>query len=321
MDNRVIRYFSGDMSPEERDSFLNEASDNAGLRSQLVEAGRVDALLGITPRHDDKDAGENSYRTFAAKHVGRRLHRNLAATLLRYAAVAILCIASTLAATYYIDKKTAPQPIVQTLTVPAGQRAHITLPDGSRVWVNAGSTLSYPSSFGSERKVEIKGEALFSVTHDERHPFIVSTGKMDVRVLGTRFSVSNYRHDPLSVALLEGSVVAYRPGSEAEGYRLRPLQQLVETADGYVIRPVDNDPSAWCNGIYSFNNRQLAEIFHQLELYYDVRIIVKRRQILTARCTAKFRQRDGVMEVLRIISKITPFKISHDDSSGVITLY
>ena len=76
--------------------------------------------------------------------------------------------------------------IAQELSVPAGQRAHILLPDGSKVWVNAGSTLSYPSLFSDERRVKLIGEAFFEVAKGDK-PFIVSTGKVDVKALGTQF--------------------------------------------------------------------------------------------------------------------------------------
>ena len=319
MDIRVIKYYSGELSKAEQRELLSEADDNPSLRSQLVEAGHINALAAMMPQPADADEGNASYRRFAAGQAQRR-RSAIARALLRYAAVALVCIVATWAATHYADTMPERRATAQTLVVPAGQRAHITLPDGSRVWVNAGSKLSYPSVFGCERRVAIQGEALFEVAKDARHPFVVSRGKMDVLVLGTRFSVSYYRDNPLSVALLEGSVMAYMPGREAGAYRLRPQQQLVETAGGYAIRPLDDDPSIWCDGIYSFRNQRLADVFRQLELYYDVDIVVRRREILAERCTAKFRQRDGIMEVLRILSKMTPFEIQHEDSSRTIVL-
>ena len=124
-----------------------------------------------------------------------------------------------------------PQPVTQKLSVPAGQRAHIVLPDGSKVWVNAGSTLTYPSIFGEERRVKLNGEAFFEVAKGTL-PFIVSTGKVDIKALGTQFNVFNYPSEELTVALLEGSVRVYHPEQEQQGVLLSPEQQLTATANG-----------------------------------------------------------------------------------------
>lgn len=107
-------------------------------------------------------------------------HKKTASLFLRYAAIVIICIAFAGWITYATVNNNMPQPIAQVLSVPAGQRVHITLPDGSKVWVNAGSTLSYPSVFGKERRVKITGEAFFEVAKGKR-PFVVSTGKVDVK--------------------------------------------------------------------------------------------------------------------------------------------
>lgn len=192
--------------------------------------------------------------------------------------------------------------IAQELSVPAGQRAHILLPDGSKVWVNAGSTLSYPSLFSDERRVKLIGEAFFEVAKGDK-PFIVSTGKVDVKALGTQFNVFNYPKEELSVALLEGSVRIYRPEYERQGVILKPNQQLTENNGRFLISPIDKNPIIWKEGLYAFDKQKLKDILKKLELYYDVKIFVKDVSILEYEYTGKFRQRDGVMEVLRIIQK------------------
>lgn len=201
-----------------------------------------------------------------------------------------------------------PQPVTQELSVPAGQRAHIVLPDGSKVWVNAGSTLTYPSIFGEERRVKLNGEAFFEVAKGTL-PFIVSTGKVDIKALGTQFNVFNYPSEELTVALLEGSVRVYHPEQEQQGVLLSPEQQLTATANGrFLVGSITKDPIIWKDGLYAFDKQKLKDILKKLELYYDVKIIVKDTSILEYEYTGKFRQRDGVMEVLRIIQKIHPSK-------------
>lgn len=153
-----------------------------------------------------------------------------------------------------------PQPVTQKLSVPAGQRAHIVLPDGSKVWVNAGSTLTYPSIFGEERRVKLNGEAFFEVAKGTL-PFIVSTGKVDIKALGTQFNVFNYPSEELTVALLEGSVRVYHPEQEQQGVLLSPEQQLTATANGrFLVGSITKDPIIWKDGLYAFDKQKLKDI-------------------------------------------------------------
>ena len=105
------------------------------------------------------------------------------------AAAAILIVSVWITAVSYVDKPDDYVAAQQEFFVPAGQRARIKLPDGTFVWLNAGSVLTYPSIFGEERKVYLKGEGFFDVAKNEKSPFIVSTGTLDIRALGTQFNV------------------------------------------------------------------------------------------------------------------------------------
>ena len=153
-------------------------------------------------------------------------------------------------------------------------------------------------------------------------PFIVSTGKVDIKALGTQFNVFNYPSEELTVALLEGSVRVYHPEQEQQGVLLSPEQQLTATANGrFLVGSITKDPIIWKDGLYAFDKQKLKDILKKLELYYDVKIIVKDTSILEYEYTGKFRQRDGVMEVLRIIQKIHPFKIKQKRIRMKLLLY
>lgn len=208
----------------------------------------------------------------------------------------------------------------QKLSVPAEQRAHITLPDGSKVWVNANSVLTYPSAFSEERRVKLTGEAFFEVAKSPT-PFIVSTGKVDIKALGTQFNVFNYPEEDLTVSLLEGSVRVYLPHKEQCGMVLQPKQKLTETQGHFSVKPITQNPVLWKEGLYTFEKQKLKDIVKKLELYYDIKITIKDTSIQEYEYTGKFRQRDGVMEVLQIIRKIHPFKIKKNESTNEIILY
>lgn len=319
MDYRVIRYYAGELNRDERRALLEEASANPELKREMMECQHLHTLTGLHPNLKDESAGRLGLERFVQRR-RKTERRRISFGFLRYAAVVAVCVA----ATWWISSlrfslSGDAQPVAQELTVPAGQRAHIVLPDGSKAWVNAGSTLSYPSVFGSERRVALSGEACFEVAKGER-PFIVSTGKVDVRALGTQFNVFSYPGEELSVSLLEGSVRVYAPDRERQGVVLTPGQQLVETGGRFVVGNITDDPAMWREGLYAFDGQNLKEILRRLELYYDVKFVVTDPAILDYEYTGKFRQRDGVMEVLRIIQKIHPFKMERDEEKNEITL-
>jgi len=169
-----------------------------------------------------------------------------------------------------------------TLVNPRGSRViFVTLSDGSRVWLDAGSSVTYPVSFvGKERRVAITGEAYFEVAHDKSMPFIVSKGDVQVEVLGTHFNLNAYDDETsIKTTLLEGSVkvkfhdehVLIRPGQQAqlENSIVASSQRQLKVTDNIDLEQV----MAWKNGSFVFNRTPLAGVLAQLSRWYDVEIV------------------------------------------------
>ncbi|WP_455509668.1 FecR domain-containing protein [Butyricimonas paravirosa] len=164
-----------------------------------------------------------------------------------------------------------------TLTVPRGCEFDLTLADGSRVWLNAGSSLKYPEVFvGNKREVYLSGEAYFEVKHNGKASFIVNTDKMNVRVLGTSFNIKAYGDDPAIVTtLVTGKIAQVYPEINQE-ITLTPLRQSVfDRSSGKLeIRETDTrEALAWKNGKIIANNERLEDIFRQLSRWYDFEIV------------------------------------------------
>ena len=184
--------------------------------------------------------------------------------------------------TYYAASATVAV-TYNTMTTPRGRQFNVTLPDGTRVWLNAASSLRYPTVFnGSERKVQVTGEAYFEVAQNKNQPFKVEIGKgIEVEVLGTHFNVNTYDDEPtINTTLLEGSVkVVSKNSPEGNGNPvvLRPGQQAqysnTEEGTSPRIRQVDLDEVvAWKDGAFSFNDADLKAVMRQLSRWYDVDI-------------------------------------------------
>jgi transmembrane sensor len=169
-----------------------------------------------------------------------------------------------------------------TLTTPRGGQYHVILPDGSKVWLNASSSLRFPTAFtGNQRRVELTGEAYFEIAHNKQMPFIAAINNTEVEVLGTHFNIMGYNDEgAIKTTLLEGSVkVTPASGSQPTARRsqlLSPGQQAIidnNSSSVRVIRDIDVEETvAWKNGNFLFNNADIKTIMRQIARWYDVEI-------------------------------------------------
>jgi ferric-dicitrate binding protein FerR (iron transport regulator) len=223
-------------------------------------------------------------------------------------------------ANYRQEKK--PPLAYQTLFVPAGQRAELTLPDSTKVWLNAQSKITYPSRFEEgNRHIVLDGEAYFTVKHRDGQPFVVKTKRMDIQVLGTEFGVIAYAGYPASeVSLLKGSV-ELRPAHSNQAYIMKVNERVrLENNKLFVSSINDFDYFRWKEGLICFNNETVGNIFEKLELYFDVKIEVGKENILKHRYSGKFRTKDGVEQVLKVLQLEQRFTYTKDNELNIITI-
>lgn len=212
---------------------------------------------------------------------------------------------------------------LQTVTVPAGQRARITLADGTNVWLNAKSTLTYATDFGrEERRVELDGEAYFEVTKNQKLPFYVHTEKNKIAVLGTSFNVCAYRGtDTFETTLVEGTVDIYRKEGEKPIARLEKNEFFANNNGTYKKGVLPSyEFLRWKEGLYCFDDAELSHMLKRLEQYYNVTITVNNPKLLTYRCTGKFKEQDGIEHVLKVIQKDLRFSYHINEEENSITL-
>lgn len=224
---------------------------------------------------------------------------------------------------YGKDKNEATQSeLLQSIHVPAGQRAEIVLADGTKVWLNSLSTLTFPGNFnGDFRNVKLNGEGYFAVAKNTAQPFIVQTNQCSVKALGTEFNVMAYATDSVwETALLEGVVEILSPGA-TNGMKLEP--NTMATLKGKKLikeRITDPDHFLWREGLICFNNVSVRDMIGKLSLYYGVDFVVNNTRILNNHYTGKFRTRDGVEHVLKVLKLNNNFTYKKDDENNVITI-
>ncbi|QNL48383.1 FecR family protein [Olivibacter sp. SDN3] len=174
--------------------------------------------------------------------------------------------------------KATPQvahPAYHTICTPLGGEYQITLPDGSTVWLNANSSLKFPSQFQTgERYVELAGEGYFEITKDSNKPFIVSTNKQTIEVLGTKFNVFAYNDEVLMrTTLVEGSISVQ---TSADHQILKPGQEARSSRHSEHLSVVPGDiqeATAWKNGYFLFNEENIETIMQKVSRWYDVEVV------------------------------------------------
>lgn len=242
----------------------------------------------------------------AAAHEAKQRRRSLYTTLLRSAAaVMILAVSGWIA---YALIRSQPAPAWLTETTPRGQRRTITFSDGSVIRLNAASSISFPKKFtGDTREVKLTGEAFFDVKRDTRHPFVVTTGGLQTKVLGTSFNVRAITGEAdMEVTVRSGKVqvandthsVLIRPGEQA---RYSLANRYLEKRDVSLERYL-----AWTNNIIYLDNTPVREVVDMLERWYDIEIELGDEALGNCLLTGKYKSDNmrNVMNGLKFVQGI-----------------
>lgn len=254
------------------------------------------------------------------KNTKRWTLRNIIIEFSKVAAIFILAL--SILYPFMLNKNISTPANMQTIFVPAGQRAELTLTDGTKVWLNAKTTFTFPDKFtANSRDVTLDGEGYFNVTKDTDKPFTVKTEKYDIKVLGTEFNVTAYTGSPIfETSLLKGAVEV---SSSTTNTRIK-LEPNTRTymENGTLKKGIIEHDSyfLWKEGLLCFYDEPVGKMIEKLELYYDVRIDVQNKELLKNRYSGKFRSKDGVEHVLKVLQLSNKFTYTKDNDLNLIVI-
>jgi transmembrane sensor len=208
------------------------------------------------------------------------------------------------------------------IIIPYGKRSGITLADGSHIWLNSGSQLSYPSEFGSNsREVFLTGEAFFDISTDASRPFYVTTKDIRIRVLGTCFNVSSYTEDNFSqTVLLRGKVSVSQNKVFSKSLQLEPGERFTydKSKNTFARDNVDIKLfSSWVDGFLIFENEPTTEIFKKLERYYNQQIIAD-QALDGITFSGKLDLKDDIRDVLNNIAFASSLHVTQNGTYFII---
>lgn len=205
---------------------------------------------------------------------------------------------------------TSPKQVEQTLSdgycvvsTPAATTTLVTLSDGTRVMLNANSTLEYPASFDDAevREVRLKGEAHFEVTKNPHRPFVVKAGEMQTQVLGTIFDVKAYRKDAPKVTLMQGKVKVSNADTEVE---MRPGQTATLQADKIVVSKASPSASDWLEGDFDMDQVTLAEAMSDIGAWYNKTVVFQSQVNMDKLIHFRFSRRASLQEIITALNEM-----------------
>ena len=212
------------------------------------------------------------------------------------------------------------QLVYNTISVPNGKRFELILSDGTSVQLNSGTSLKFPIQFikGESRQVFLDGEAYFDVTKDPKHPFLVRSGDMNIKVLGTKFNVTSYKKDNKTYTVLVEGKVAASDDLNKEEVILKPGERVYFQGKELKTEPVNvRKYIAWVSGELMFTDDSFAVIANKLERKYNVRIINHYEELNDIVITATFKE-ENIEQVLKIFQTYKPF--NYTINNRVITI-
>lgn len=295
--NKILRWLISDdesFSKEKDEALFQFWNETEGSGISVEETQKsllsVKEKLGISSEYNKKIYHLNS--------------------ILKYAAIFILPLLSAVTVWLLMNELNSSKLNMIECFVPNGEQKEVILSDGTCVKLNSGTLFVYPEKFnGEERRVFLSGEAYFDVERDEDNPFVVRTGRLNVKVLGTSFNVNAYSdNSDITTTLNEGKVKVYRAGEDDEsGIVMKPDEMLVYNSvnNDFKLMEIDaDDYSSWTGGQIRFIKQPLSEILKTLKRRYNTDFRYDENIDLKELYTISFRSNETLEQVMHVVSKL-----------------
>lgn len=330
MKEQIFRYFRGELDDAGKralDAWVGESEENArifrdaGIEYEMLVMQTDTKLLRAADSGDAWTGDADSMDVWRIESDGRRRRIGTPARIFMGAAAAVVFFVLGVWAAHIGSERALSEERL-TVSVPCGQRMTLTLADGTAVDLNAGSRLTYPAVFrGKERKVELEGEALFRVAHDEKKPFTVSTFAADIKVLGTDFNVfSDEEAGEFSTTLLKGKVSVTSRIDPQQSIVMAPDQMVILNGGNLQMKETEASGSVlWTEGIIDIADVSFDALMRRMERAYGVDIVIMRQDMPEIDCTSgQLRISDGIDHAMRVLGLLADFSYSKDPRTGTI---
>lgn len=319
IDNYIQSFLDGSLDAEGHAAlrrWIRETPENRTYFHHTVSVWRATGIIANADGFDvEKAIGKFNKET--GRVAVRRMDQYKYA--LRISAAAVIFLLGGISMFFFLKQSEQVTPVVveaykeYVVEVPDGAKSKVTFPDGSVVWLNAGSRLTYNSDFAKEsRNIKLSGEGYFEVSKNKELPFVVNTGELAVKVLGTKFNLKSYEEDSeVKVTLKEGAVKVGNFPTDAAPIELKPNQRFTFRKAGLSMQVDSVDASHidnWRNGAMTFDKVPLEEIVKELRRLYNIPIQIESDKLKKIVYYSDFQENVSVEKVLEILSSGNKFR-------------
>ncbi len=327
MNDIILKYLQGNASEKEKEVLLGWL--RAGEENKKTFSEIRDRWLETHNPLDYPEYAKRAFDRFALLvEVSKNKQKRLRLSYFYKAAASVAILFVCLLGGYLTGSKQtmdslSSEPIVQNRVIMGkDSKGAVTLPDGTTVWLNAGSMLVYPDRFSdNKRSVKLEGEGYFEVVRDEKAPFFVETDGMVVNVLGTHFNVKNYENkETIETTLLSGKVEVLLSGMSS-GIVLKPNQRIsCNRQNGtYSLAEVDaSDYIIWIGDKLVCTNEKLSTILHRMKHWYNIDIECRKGVPLDHRLSLTIRK-ESPEEILKLLTLISPIRYTIEGDKIIIS--
>lgn len=313
IDQLIVNRLIGTITPGENQLLETWIAEKLENQRYFTEQNRLWDLFSLHQKMQAIDERK------AYQNISKQLFRSKKTSLFTYIqriAAILLVPVLIVSVLYHAPVKDTPKQtdtVYNTAETPLGMRSSLTLPDGTKVWLNAGSKLSYPVLFSNNfREVRLQGEAYFEVKKDKKWPFIVHSGNMNIVVSGTTFNCNAYaENDQIQTVLVEGQVTIMNESATVTK-ELQPNEMAIFTKSNQQISKTKTDLQkyiAWKSGKLMFRDDKMNLVVEKLERWYNVEFQIKDKEIADYIYTATFID-ESLDQVLKMLSLSAPIRYS-----------
>lgn len=320
MEKLFRKYLNGTCTPDEYrmvNEFIQNRSNDKLLDGFMKNAWNRTDVQNIET--EDVDLLGRIHHQIALKE-NKSSNKSLAIYRISLQVAAVLVIGLIFTSVWFYSNRVYTPEIVQNISTPLASRTSFELPDGSKVWLNAGSSISFPGKFdGKTRSVKLIGEAYFDVKSDQI-PFLVETPKFTVNVLGTAFNVMAYEGEPASVTLERGSVELQNNGKSLGFLDPGQQAQFSQGPDKINIESVESEIyTSWKENRLIFQSEPLELLAKRLERWYNLTIVISEPSLNNLKVTGKI-EVESFSEVLDLMEYTLPIKYQYNKNERILTI-
>lgn len=300
-----IRILNNSATEAEKSSFFQSIEEDSDQREQYKQCKNLYVASSLNPELHDSIQKESFERFWNRTHpVKQQKVLNL---WYRYAAVVLVTLATSFLVQYLIPDKQAGNEIVQQIEYSSekGSVSKVLLEDGSAIWLSSASKVKLQKSANGEMMAQMNGEAYFDMVPDPGRKFSVDMGSFKVRDIGTKFNIRAYKDEPGVYTSLVDGEIEFLSKSDQNLLTMKPGEYMQFNKQSMKMTVSEQDPTiatAWKDGKFVFIDKTLSEICHELENWYNVKIVIENKTLAATKYTSVIKRTTTIKLVLQMLS-------------------